>query len=566
MSETDEYAKMAGMTITPGLLSTFTDRQLSQAWNVHNEWFKDATRMKKSADAYSAPGSMLFDELQRRGLRINMNLPLVPDEYHNEGTEETLAKGGLPLAAAGTAWDAGAARAALKKWATKSDGTVDTAKYGRAFLFHGTPSNLLGSYKFPIATIINGRLTAVPNAIRAAKGRLLGSSIPAAAKARIASILSGYSGRLGWNDLHKSDVAPLHPVLMDGEPLIAFVSGSPDFDEATRNEPIVGVAGNIFAKRYLEPLGLAKSDVAILHQVPVLLEGFDGGSRGPTPSEVLEWNPWVADQLDRLNPDLIVALGQGVGESVPADITLPHPKVLMKTGTPMRDAYTTTELNRKLGVIKEFLAERRSAYEIDQSGQNTAPDQGHESELYMKKSAIDNEHQFSLFTADESDKKNLIFGPVYKPNQLDSQRQWARPEVLEDAAHWFMKHSQLTDTEHQALAKARIVESYIAKTDETIDGRDVPKGSWNVTTDVPDDLKKSIDAGDLNMYSMFGRSMAVYGSVPPGYVPKDEEDRMSIAELVKIRPVTLGFVNDGAVKDPYIIVKCEGADCPLENA
>ena len=566
MSETDEYAKMAGMTITPGLLSTFTDRQLSQAWNVHNEWFKDATRMKKSADAYSAPGSMLFDELQRRGLRINMNLPLVPDEYHNEGTEETLAKGGLPLAAAGTAWDAGAARAALKKWATKSDGTVDTAKYGRAFLFHGTPSNLLGSYKFPIATIINGRLTAVPNAIRAAKGRLLGSSIPAAAKARIASILSGYSGRLGWNDLHKSDVAPLRPVLMDGEPLIAFVSGSPDFDEATRNEPIVGVAGNIFAKRYLEPLGLAKSDVAILHQVPVLLQGFDGGSRGPSPSEVLEWNPWVADQLDRLNPDLIVALGQGVGESVPADITLPHPKVLMKTGTPMRDAYTTTELNRKLGVIKEFLAERRSAYEIDQSGQNTAPDQGHESELYMKKSAIDNEHQFSLFTADESDKKNLVFGPVYKPNQLDSQRQWARPEVLEDAAQWFMKHSQLTDTEHQALAKARIVESYIAKTDEKIDGRDVPKGSWNVTTDVPDDLKKSIDAGDLNMYSMFGRSMAVYGSVPPGYVPKDEEDRMSIAELVKIRPVTLGFVNDGAVKDPYIIVKCEGADCPLENA
>ena len=566
MSETDEYAKMAGMTITPGLLSTFTDRQLSQAWNVHNEWFKDATRMKKSADAYSAPGSMLFDELQRRGLRINMNLPLVPDEYHNEGTEETLAKGGLPLAAAGTAWDAGAARAALKKWATKSDGTVDTAKYGRAFLFHGTPSNLLGSYKFPIATIINGRLTAVPNAIRAAKGRLLGSSIPAAAKARIASILSGYSGRLGWNDLHKSDVAPLRPVLMDGEPLIAFVSGSPDFDEATRNEPIVGVAGNIFAKRYLEPLGLAKSDVAILHQVPVLLEGFDGGSRGPTPSEVLEWNPWVADQLDRLNPDLIVALGQGVGESVPADITLPHPKVLMKTGTPMRDAYTTTELNRKLGVIKEFLAERRSAYEIDQSGQNTAPDQGHESELYMKKSAIDNEHQFSLFTADESDKKNLIFGPVYKPNQLDSQRQWARPEVLEDAAHWFMKHSQLTDTEHQALAKARIVESYVTKSDSEIEGRDVPKGSWVVNSDVPDELKKSIDAGDYNMYSMFGKSMAVYGSVPPGYVPKDDEDRMSIAELVKIRPVTLGFVNDGAVKDPYIIVKCSGADCPLENA
>lgn len=566
MSETDEYAKMAGMTITPGLLSTFTDRQLSQAWNVHNEWFKDATRMQKSADAYSAPGAMLFDELQRRGLRINMNLPLVPAEYHDQGTEEQLAKGGLPLAAAGTAWDAGAARAALKKWATGADGNVDTAKYGRAFLFHGTPSNLLGSYKFPIATIINGRLTAVPNAIRAAKGRLLGSSIPAAAKARIASILSGYSGRLGWNDLHKSDVTPLHPVLRDGEPLIAFVSGSPDFDEATRNEPIVGVAGNIFAKRYLKPLGLAKSDVAILHQVPVVLSGFDGGARGPSPTEVLEWNPWVADQLDRLNPDLIVALGHGVGESVPADITLPHPKVLMKTGTPLRDAYNNDELNRKLGVIKTFIEERRSEYGIDKSGINTAPDHSHQGELYMKKSALDTEHQFSLFKADDPEKKNLVFGPVYKPNQLDSQRQWARPEVLKDAALWFMKHSQLTDTEHQALAKARIVESYIAKTDEKIEGRDVPEGSWNVTTDVPDELMSSINAGDYKMYSMFGKSMAVYGSVPPGYVPKDEEDRMSIAELVKIRPVTLGFVNDGAVKDPYIIVKCEGADCPLENA
>jgi hypothetical protein len=565
--ETDKYGmQMAGMTITPGLLSQFNDRQLSQEWEMHNEWSKDATRMQKSAKAYSTPGEMIFDELQRRGIRINLRLPLVPKDFRVEGTEEELAKSGLPMAAAGTSWDAGAARAALKKWATKGDGTIDVAKYGRAFLFHGTPANLLGSYKFPIATIINGKLTAVPNAIRAAKGRLAGSSIPAAAKARIASILSGYSSRLGWNDLHKSDVKPLHPVIKDDQPLVAFVSGSPDFDEAMRNEPIVGVAGNIFAKRYLEPLGLAKSDVAILHQVPVLLKGFDGGARGPTPQEVLEWKEWVADELDTLAPDITIALGHGVGEAVPADFTLPHPKVLMKSGSQMRDAYTTDELNRKLGVIKEYLDERREAA-VSEVLTPEEPNNGNQGEQYMRKSALDNnEHQFSLFTADEPDKRNLIFGVVYKPDTLDSQKQWVPPEVLEDAAQWFMKHSQLTDTEHQELAGARIVESYIAKTDENIYGRDVPKGSWAVTTEVSDDLKKDIDNGLYNDYSMFGKSMALYGAVPPGYEPASDEERMAIAKLEKVRPVTLGFVNDGAAKEPFIIVKCSGADCPLENA
>ena len=124
----------------------------------------------------------------------------------------------------------------------------------------------------------------------------------------------------------------------------------------------------------------------------------------------------------------------------------------------------------------------------------------------------------------------------------------------------------LTDLEHQELAGARIVESYIADSDMQIKGRDVPAGSWIVGAEVPDDLMKNIGDKVFNDFSMFGKSMALYGSVPPGYEPKNEEDRMSSAELTKIRPVTMGFVNDGASKEPYMIVKCSGADCPLEDA
>jgi hypothetical protein len=91
-------------------------------------------------------------------------------------------------------WDAGAARAAIKKWATGADGKVDTGKYGQAFLVKG--GDKLSDYKFPIKTVKNGKLVVVCAAIHAAESRLGGSNV--GNKSGIAATLAGYAKKCGF--------------------------------------------------------------------------------------------------------------------------------------------------------------------------------------------------------------------------------------------------------------------------------------------------------------------------------------------------------------------------------
>jgi hypothetical protein len=93
-------------------------------------------------------------------------------------------------------WDAGAARAAIKKWATGADGKVDTGKYGQAFLVKG--GDKLSDYKFPIKTVKNGKLVVVCAAVHAAEGRLAGSNV--GNKSGIAATLEGLAKKCGFRD------------------------------------------------------------------------------------------------------------------------------------------------------------------------------------------------------------------------------------------------------------------------------------------------------------------------------------------------------------------------------
>jgi hypothetical protein len=100
---------------------------------------------------------------------------------------------GMPIASAGTSWDEGVTRRALDGWAGD-----DLGKYGRAFLWRGdTKSNM----KFPIATIIDGKLTIVPRAVSAALGRLNQADLPNDAKGRMRSILMTIRGRFDDEDM-----------------------------------------------------------------------------------------------------------------------------------------------------------------------------------------------------------------------------------------------------------------------------------------------------------------------------------------------------------------------------
>jgi hypothetical protein len=115
----------------------------------------------------------------------------------------------LPVADAATEWDPAGALERLREFAADDMGT-----FASAFLWHD-PAALErpGSYRFPLADVVDGELTLVPGAITAASARLDAAQLPAGDKmvmrATLAAIESGEYGAMGTT-------------LIDGEPDAEF--------------------------------------------------------------------------------------------------------------------------------------------------------------------------------------------------------------------------------------------------------------------------------------------------------------------------------------------------------
>lgn len=105
----------------------------------------------------------------------------------------------LPLADRARPWDSAQAVARLRAF-TDSD-EEPSASYRRGFVwFDAEAPELFGSYKLPIADVIDGRLYAVPRAVFAAAAALRGArggvDIPAADRAGVISHLERYYQKL----------------------------------------------------------------------------------------------------------------------------------------------------------------------------------------------------------------------------------------------------------------------------------------------------------------------------------------------------------------------------------
>ena len=104
---------------------------------------------------------------------------------------------GLPFADRGRSWDGAAAANRMFARAKKSDGTYDTGQLAQGFLYHDSKAdpNNKGSWKLPIADVINGKLQIVYSGLAAAaaalKGARGGASIPQADRATIQSKING---------------------------------------------------------------------------------------------------------------------------------------------------------------------------------------------------------------------------------------------------------------------------------------------------------------------------------------------------------------------------------------
>ncbi|MGH2739978.1 MAG: uracil-DNA glycosylase [Actinomycetota bacterium] len=95
-------------------------------------------------------------------------------------------------------------------------------------------------------------------------------------------------------------------VYADGSPTadLMFIGEAPGFHEDKQGLPFVGAAGQLL-NRLLSDIGLAREDVRIVNVVMCR----PPGNRDPLPDEIESCTPWLLEQIDLVDPKVIVTLG-----------------------------------------------------------------------------------------------------------------------------------------------------------------------------------------------------------------------------------------------------------------
>ena len=91
---------------------------------------------------------------------------------------------------------------------------------------------------------------------------------------------------------------------------LMFIGEAPGFDEDRLGEPFVGRAGQLLT-RIIETMGFARSDVYIANILKCRpnMPPAVNGNRPPTPVEMQTCIPYLAEQIEIIQPRVLVALG-----------------------------------------------------------------------------------------------------------------------------------------------------------------------------------------------------------------------------------------------------------------
>jgi DNA polymerase len=91
---------------------------------------------------------------------------------------------------------------------------------------------------------------------------------------------------------------------------LMFIGEAPGADEDQQGEPFVGRAGQLLT-RILKAMNLAREDVYIANILKCRPDMPTGGSgnRPPTPKEMQTCSPYLLEQIEIIQPNVLVALG-----------------------------------------------------------------------------------------------------------------------------------------------------------------------------------------------------------------------------------------------------------------
>ncbi len=92
---------------------------------------------------------------------------------------------------------------------------------------------------------------------------------------------------------------------------LMFIGEGPGYYEDKQGEPFVGAAGQLLNKM-LEEIGIRREDVRITNVVLCR----PPGNRDPLPEEVDACSPWLREQIELVDPRVIVTLGNFATRSI----------------------------------------------------------------------------------------------------------------------------------------------------------------------------------------------------------------------------------------------------------
>ena len=98
---------------------------------------------------------------------------------------------------------------------------------------------------------------------------------------------------------------------------LMFIGEAPGADEDIQGEPFVGKAGELLT-RILAAMGLQRSEVLIANILKCRPDtpGQAAGNRKPTPEEMGTCIPWLEEQINLVQPEVLVALGSTAVEGL----------------------------------------------------------------------------------------------------------------------------------------------------------------------------------------------------------------------------------------------------------
>ncbi len=101
---------------------------------------------------------------------------------------------------------------------------------------------------------------------------------------------------------------------------LMFIGEAPGADEDRQGEPFVGRAGQLLTK-IIETMGFKRSDVYIANVLKCRpdMPPNSSGNRPPTPDEMQTCLPYLAEQIDIIQPKVLVALGVNCGRGIARD-------------------------------------------------------------------------------------------------------------------------------------------------------------------------------------------------------------------------------------------------------